>query len=199
MTVNMLHSVQAGQMTSSGSLLSNLLIRCATRGGIAIDPATASPVVMAVSLVRERGVILGTVARAVKADAETCCPGRALIARADAHALSDVRVGSGREMRLDMAVHRQADRTQADHPSPSAGRGERTAQMSKSFSREQFDRIKAAAESYGYTVVSTWRPGLKNMRLGDIVLSESADILPAECACCANNECECEGKRLVQD
>ena len=44
---------------------------------------------------------------------------------------------------------------------------------SVSYSREQFDRIKAAAESYGYTVVSRWRPGLKTIRLGDIVLSES--------------------------
>ena len=43
-----------------------------------------------------------------------------------------------------------------------------------SFSREEFDRIKAAAEEHGYTVVSKWRPGLKNIRLGDVVLSEAA-------------------------
>ncbi len=42
-----------------------------------------------------------------------------------------------------------------------------------SYSREEFDRIKAAAEERGYTVVSRWRPGLKTIRLGDIVLSES--------------------------
>ena len=42
-----------------------------------------------------------------------------------------------------------------------------------SYSREQFDRIKAAAEERGYTVVSKWRPGIKTIRLGEIVLSES--------------------------
>lgn len=42
-----------------------------------------------------------------------------------------------------------------------------------SYTREEFDRIKAAAEERGYTVVSRWRPGLRNIRLGDIVLSES--------------------------
>ena len=49
-----------------------------------------------------------------------------------------------------------------------------------SFSREQFDRIKAAAEDHGYTVVSKWRPGLKNIRLGDIVLSEPVPPHPEE-------------------
>jgi len=53
--------------------------------------------------------------------------------------------------------------------------------VSEGYSREQFDRIKAAAEGYGYTVVSKWRPGLKTIRLGDIVLSEPpSHVLPAE-------------------
>ena len=45
--------------------------------------------------------------------------------------------------------------------------------MAEGYSREQFDRIKAAAGERGFTVITGWRPGLENIRLGDIVLSES--------------------------
>ena len=54
-----------------------------------------------------------------------------------------------------------------------------------SYTREEFDRIKAAAEKRGFTVVSRWRPGLENIRLGDIVLSESCEETGQEPAAAA--------------
>lgn len=60
--------------------------------------------------------------------------------------------------------------------------------MSDGYTREQFDRIKAAAESYGYTVVSKWRPGLKNIRLGDIVLSDPSSARKETTVTAATNE-----------
>jgi hypothetical protein len=38
------------------------------------------------------------------------------------------------------------------------------------FTKERFGRIKERAEALGYTVISQWRPGLKTIRLADIVL-----------------------------
>jgi hypothetical protein len=40
------------------------------------------------------------------------------------------------------------------------------------FTRERFEKLKAAAERNGFTVVTRWRPGLKRIRLSEIVLGE---------------------------
>ena len=45
--------------------------------------------------------------------------------------------------------------------------------------REEFDHLKARYEARGFSVLTTWRKGLKNIRLGDIVLSEEDSVAPA--------------------
>ena len=40
----------------------------------------------------------------------------------------------------------------------------------RSFTRKEFERLKASYESVGYKVPTKWRKGLKSIRLGDIVL-----------------------------
>ena len=37
--------------------------------------------------------------------------------------------------------------------------------------REEYDQMKARLEAGGFTVITKWRKGLKQIRLGDIVLS----------------------------
>ena len=37
--------------------------------------------------------------------------------------------------------------------------------------REEYDQMKARLEALGFTVITKWRKGLKQIRLGDIVLS----------------------------
>ena len=41
--------------------------------------------------------------------------------------------------------------------------------------REEFDDLKARLEARGFSVLTRWRKGLVNIRLGDIVLSEAAE------------------------
>jgi len=43
------------------------------------------------------------------------------------------------------------------------------------FTEERFNEIKARAEARGYTVLSTWRQGLKHIRLSPIVLREETE------------------------
>jgi hypothetical protein len=38
------------------------------------------------------------------------------------------------------------------------------------FTREQFNEYRARAEAGGYKVITRWRPGIKGIRLGGIVL-----------------------------
>jgi hypothetical protein len=45
--------------------------------------------------------------------------------------------------------------------------------VGEGFTREEYDRLKAAYEAAGYTVVSKYRRGLKSIRLGDVVLSDA--------------------------
>lgn len=39
--------------------------------------------------------------------------------------------------------------------------------------REEYDAYRAELEARGFTVLTRWRKGLKRIRLGDIVLSDS--------------------------
>lgn len=39
------------------------------------------------------------------------------------------------------------------------------------WTKEDFEHIKRIYEAAGYTVLTRWRPGLKHIRLEDIVLS----------------------------
>jgi len=39
----------------------------------------------------------------------------------------------------------------------------------------RFDKIKATFEHAGYVVVSRWKPGLRHIRLGDVVLREGIE------------------------
>ena len=41
--------------------------------------------------------------------------------------------------------------------------------------REEFDACKAGLEARGFSVITRWRRGLKTIRLGDIVLSETGE------------------------
>ena len=43
------------------------------------------------------------------------------------------------------------------------------------FTRDEYNNIKARAEAYGFTVKTKYRKGLKNIALGDIVLSEDGN------------------------
>ena len=43
------------------------------------------------------------------------------------------------------------------------------------FTRERFDELKALYEGHGYKVLSKWRPGIKRLRLDDIVLTSRVD------------------------
>lgn len=48
------------------------------------------------------------------------------------------------------------------------------------FTKEKYEALKARAEAAGFTVVTKWRPGLKHIQLGDIVLTPSPEELPDE-------------------
>ncbi len=39
------------------------------------------------------------------------------------------------------------------------------------WTKEDFEHVKRIYEAAGYTVQSRWRPGLKHIRLNDVVLS----------------------------
>lgn len=41
--------------------------------------------------------------------------------------------------------------------------------------KEEFEAYKKALEAKGFTVVSKWRKGLKNIKLGEIVLAEPTE------------------------
>jgi hypothetical protein len=42
-------------------------------------------------------------------------------------------------------------------------------------SRELYDALRAQLEAVGYQVLTRWRPGLRRIRLGPIVLARDAD------------------------
>lgn len=55
--------------------------------------------------------------------------------------------------------------------------------------REEYEQMKTRLESGGFTVITKWRKGLKQIRLGDIVLSEPDIPMPVmvrrwECPFC---------------